>query len=137
MPRSATTSGSPSPRAAPWAIPSTRSDGQKITFQVTQGAAGSSAITWGSTYEFSDGLPQPVLSSAAGKTDLLAFIYNGDKSKWLLAAFVNGFSSTVITQPKGTYRLFPSTGGPSTPVSYSGAFMRRRGLPGHHGRGLV
>ena len=103
--------------------PSNPADGQKIILQITQGAGGSFAITWGSAYEFSDGLSQPVLSTTAGQTDLLAFIYNAARSKWLLAAFVKGFSSVVITQPKGTYRLFPSTSGPSSAVSFSGPFM--------------
>ena len=103
--------------------PANPTDGQKITFQVTQGAGGSATITWGSSYEFSDGLPQPTLSTKAGQTDLLGFIYNAAKGKWLLAAFVNGFSSDDVTQPQGTYRLFPSTNGPSSPVSYSGPFM--------------
>jgi hypothetical protein len=104
--------------------PSSPTDGQKMTLQVTQGSAGSSTITWGSAYEFSTGLPQPTLSTAAGQTDLLAFIYNGSKSKWLLAAFVNGFASPAgpPPPPKGTYRLFPSTNGPSSAVSYSGPF---------------
>ena len=103
--------------------PANPTDGQKIIFQITQGAAGSATMTWGSSYEFSDGLPQPTLSTKAGETDLLGFIYNGDKSKWLLATFVNGFSSTTVTPPAGTYRLFPSTNGPSSPVSYSGPYM--------------
>jgi hypothetical protein len=71
--------------------PSNPSDGQQIIFQITQGAAGS-AITWGSSYEFSAGLPQPTLSTNAGQTDVLGFVYNAVKGKWLLAAFVNGFS---------------------------------------------
>lgn len=102
--------------------PSNPVDGQKITFQITQGN-GSSVITWDSSYEFSTGLPQPTLSTAAGQTDLLAFIYNQAKGKWLCAAFVQGFSSTAIAQPSGTYRLFPATNGPSTPVQYSGPFL--------------
>ena len=72
--------------------PANPTDGQQIIFQITQGTAGSAAITWGSIYEFSDGLPQPTLSTTAGKTDLLGFIYNAGKSSWLFAAFVNGFS---------------------------------------------
>ena len=67
-------------------------DGQQIIFQITQGSGGSAVITWGTVYEFSAGLPQPTLSTAAGQTDLLGFIYNAAKSSWLLAAFVNGFS---------------------------------------------
>ncbi len=72
--------------------PSNPADGQQIIFQVTQGTTGSAAITWGSSYEFSTGLPQPTLSTAPGQTDLLGFIYNAAVGNWLLAAFVNGFS---------------------------------------------
>ena len=37
---------------------------------------------------------------------------------------MNGFASTVVPPPPpGTYRLFPSTNGPSSPVSYSGPFL--------------
>jgi hypothetical protein len=59
--------------------------------QITQGPGGGFSVGWGTAYEFSDGLPQPVLSSQAGKTDLFGFIYNAAKGKWLLAAFLNGF----------------------------------------------
>jgi hypothetical protein len=72
--------------------PANPSDGQQIIFQVTQGSGGSFTLTWGSSYEFSTGLPQPTLSTAAGQTDLLGFVYNAAKRTWLLAAFVNGFS---------------------------------------------
>jgi hypothetical protein len=72
--------------------PSNPADGQQIIFQITQGSGGSAAITWDTGYEFSAGLPQPTLSTAAGHTDLLGFIYNAAKGKWLLGAFVNGFS---------------------------------------------
>jgi hypothetical protein len=106
-------------------IPSNPTDGQKITFQVTQGGSGSSTVSWNSGgYEFSAGLPQPTLSTTAGQTDLLGFIYNASKSKWLLAAFVSGFASPPPqTGGSGTFRLFPSTNGPATPVSYSGPFL--------------
>ncbi len=72
--------------------PSNPVNGQQILFQITQGAGGSFTITWGSAYDFSVALPQPTLSTAAGQTDLLGFIYNAAKSSWLLAAFLNGFS---------------------------------------------
>jgi len=107
------------------ANPANPTDGQKITFQITQGSAGSSTMTWGSAYEFSIGLPQPTLSTTAGQTDLLGFIYNQAKAKWLLAAFIPGFASTTVTvtPPAGTYRLYSSVSGPTSPVSYSGPFM--------------
>jgi len=109
--------------------PANPADGQKITFQVTQGAGAPFSLSWSSGYEFSAGLPQPTLSTAAGQTDLLGFIYNANKGKWLLVAFVSGFASTTVTPPPpGKYRLFAATNGaitngPATPVSYSGPFL--------------
>jgi Domain of unknown function (DUF4082) len=105
------------------ATPTNPTDGQKITLQVTQGTGGSYTITWGTGYEFSTGLPQPTLSTAVGDTDLLGFVYNSSLGKWLLAGFVSGFASApVVTPPSGTYRLFPTTNGPSSPASYGGPF---------------
>ncbi len=110
--------------------PSNPTDGQKITFQVTQGSGGSFTLAWSSAFEFSAGLPQPTLSTTAGLTDLLCFIYNATKGMWLLAAFVPGFTTpaggptpTPTPTPTGTYRLFPTTSGPATPVSYGGPFI--------------
>jgi hypothetical protein len=72
--------------------PANPSDGQQIIFQITQGSGGSATITWGTAYEFSTALPEPTLSTTAGHTDLLGFIYDAGRQTWLLAAFVNGFS---------------------------------------------
>ena len=72
--------------------PANPANGQQIIFQVTQGSGGSFTLSWGSSYEFSSELPQPSLSTTAGQTDLLGFIYNAAKGAWLLAAFVNGFA---------------------------------------------
>jgi hypothetical protein len=74
------------------ANPANPANGQQIIFQITQGSGGSAAITWDTAYAFSTGLPQPTLSTAAGQTDLLGFIYDAGSRTWLLAAFVNGFS---------------------------------------------
>ena len=106
-------------------IPANPTDGQKITFQVTQGTGAPFTLSWSSGYEFAAGLAQPTLSTTAGQTDLLGFIYNANKGKWLLVAVVTGFASTGGSQgpPPGTYRLFASTNGPSSPVSYSGPFV--------------
>jgi IPT/TIG domain len=87
--------------------PTNPADGQKIVFQITQGAAGSSTITWGSAFQFSSGLPQPTLSTTAGQTDLLGFIYNAAKGTWLLVAFVNGFSPIIFPTVSG---VSPNTG---------------------------
>ena len=104
--------------------PTNALDGQKIVLQITQGSGGSYGLTWGSGFEFSTGLPQPTLSTAAGDTDLFAFIYNAAKGKWLMAAFINGFTSVAVAPPPpGTFRLFPSTNGPSTAASYSGPYL--------------
>jgi hypothetical protein len=72
--------------------PANSVNGQQIIFQVTQGPGGGFTLSWDSAYEFSSSLPRPALSTAAGQTDLLGFIYNAAKARWLLAAFVNGFS---------------------------------------------
>lgn len=72
--------------------PANPADGQRIIFQITQGSAGDATVNWGSAYEFTSQLPQPVLSTSAGQTDVLGFVYSAPKGKWLLAAFVNGFS---------------------------------------------
>jgi hypothetical protein len=113
-------------------IPANPTDGQKITFQVTQGTGGPYTLSWVSGYAFSAGLAQPTLSTTAGDTDLLCFIYNSSKSAWLLAAFVNGFAASTVTPTPtpsptptsgpSTYRLFPLLAGPGTAVSYSGPF---------------
>ena len=67
-------------------------DGQQIVFQITQGTGAPYTISWASGYEFSARLPQPTLSTTAGLTDLLGFVYDATKGTWLLAAFLNGFS---------------------------------------------
>jgi hypothetical protein len=72
--------------------PSNPADGEQIIFQITQGTGAPFTITWGGGYEFSTGLPQPRLSTGAGQTDLLGFVYNATSGTWLLAAFLNGFS---------------------------------------------
>jgi hypothetical protein len=74
------------------ASPVNAENGQQIIFQVTQGSGGPFTLTWDSGYEFSSDLPQPALSTGAGQTDLLGFVYNGFLGAWLMAAFVNGFA---------------------------------------------
>jgi hypothetical protein len=72
--------------------PGNPADGQKIIFQVTQDGAGGRVLSFGNAYEFCTALPSPTLSTTPGATDVLGFVYNAAKGKWLLIAFVNGFS---------------------------------------------
>jgi len=66
-------------------------DGQKIIFRITQDGSGSRTLAYGTAYAFSATLPQPVLTTTAGKTDYLGFIYAASVSKWRLLALVQGF----------------------------------------------
>jgi hypothetical protein len=72
--------------------PSNPTNGEQIIFQITQGTGAPFTITWASGYQFSTALPQPTLSTSAGQTDLLGFVYNSTTGTWLFAAFLNGFS---------------------------------------------
>lgn len=74
------------------ATPANPANGEQIIFQVTQGPGSPFTLAWDSGYEFSSDLPQPTLSTTAGQTDLLGFIYNATKGTWLFAAFLNGFN---------------------------------------------
>jgi hypothetical protein len=65
-------------------------DGQRITFQVRQGGAGGFRIAWGSQYNFGNA-GAPVLSTAAGATDVVGFIYNAALASWLCAGAALGF----------------------------------------------
>ena len=79
------------------ANPTNPTDGQKIVVQVTQGSGGPYTLSFGTAYGFAAALPSPELSTAAGSTDLLAFIYNAGMEEWLLVAYVTGFSATAAT----------------------------------------
>jgi hypothetical protein len=72
------------------ATPTNPVDGQKMLVWVTQGTGGGFTLAYGTGYEFTAGLPAPTLSTAAGATDLLGFIYNAAKGKWVFVAFLAG-----------------------------------------------
>lgn len=72
--------------------PSNPVDGQRIDIMVTQDATGSRLLTYNAAFEFSTSLPSPTLSTGASVTDILGFIYNAAKSKWLFVAFLSGFA---------------------------------------------
>ncbi len=70
--------------------PSNGADGQRITFQITQGGGGGFAVAWGGAYDFG-AAGAPTLSAAAGKTDVLGFIYNAALTSWLCVGSALGF----------------------------------------------
>lgn len=72
------------------ANPTNPTDGQRITFQLTQDSTGSRTVTWGSAYNFGTG-GTPVLSTAANLTDVIGFVYNATKTQWLAAGAALGF----------------------------------------------
>lgn len=61
--------------------PSNPVDGQVIRFRITQGGAGSFTTAWGTAYDFGAS-GAPVLSTAAGKVDVVGFEYVASISKW-------------------------------------------------------
>ncbi len=64
-------------------------DGQRITFQVTQGANGLT-LNWGSMYKFG-AAGAPTVSTTVGSTDVIGFIYNQSLASWLCAGAALGF----------------------------------------------
>jgi len=75
-------------------VPSNVRDGQKITFQVTQDGTGNRTLTWptGSSGDYSFGSGSaPTLSTTAGDTDLIGFVYNAAKARWLCLGSATGF----------------------------------------------
>lgn len=70
--------------------PTNPTDGQRITFHVTQDATGSRLLTYDTGYSFGSSAA-PTLSTAAGKLDVLGFVYNAAKGKWLYTGSTGGF----------------------------------------------
>ena len=70
--------------------PSSPTDGQQIKFQITQDATGSRTVTWGAIYDFGTA-GAPALSTAANATDIIGFVYNAAKSKWMCLGSALGF----------------------------------------------
>jgi hypothetical protein len=63
-------------------IPANPTAHQVIIFEVTQDATGSRTLSYSSAYAFTAGAPAPILSTTAGATDYLLFIYSGTAGKW-------------------------------------------------------
>jgi hypothetical protein len=65
-------------------------DGQRITFQVTQGGTGGCTLTWSSQFRFG-AAGAPTLSAAVGDTDVIGYIYNASLNSWLCVGAALGF----------------------------------------------
>jgi hypothetical protein len=74
------------------ANPTNPTDGQRVIFAVTQGSGGSHTLSYGTAYEFSASLPAPTLSTSAGVTDYLGFVYSAAAGQWRFLAFQGGFA---------------------------------------------
>lgn len=72
------------------ANPTNPTDGQEIRVQVTQGGSGSYTLAYGTAYDFG-AAGSPTLSTAVGAIDVLTFVYNATKAKWLYLGASLGF----------------------------------------------
>jgi hypothetical protein len=74
--------------------PTSPADGQKITLEVVQDATGGRTVTWGTGIQFG-AAGAPTLSTAAGKRDVLGFLYSAAAGSgagaWLCTGPVTGF----------------------------------------------
>lgn len=73
------------------AAPANPAPGQKLLYRFTQDATGSRTLTWNAVFKFTTDVPAPTLSTAAGKTDYVGFIYDADKTQWECVAVSRGY----------------------------------------------
>lgn len=66
-------------------------DGQKLLLELTQDGTGSRTVSFTSETRFGTDITSITLSTAAGKTDRIGFIYNSAATKYDVVAFVKGF----------------------------------------------
>jgi len=66
-------------------------DGQRVLWEIAQDGTGSRTLTLGTKFAFGSDITTAVLSTAAGKKDLLGAIYNQTADKWYVVAFVKGY----------------------------------------------
>jgi hypothetical protein len=72
--------------------PSNLTDGQKLLFEVVQDATGSRTLAYGTKYKFSTDVPQPTLTTTAGATDYLGFVYRAADDELHLLGVNRGFA---------------------------------------------
>jgi hypothetical protein len=72
------------------ASPSNPVDGETIKFQLTQDATGTRILTWNTVFDFG-ALGTATLSITPSVTDIVGFVYNAAKSKWLYLGSLLGY----------------------------------------------
>lgn len=65
-------------------------DGQRIRVEVTQDATGSRTLAYGTAFDWGTA-GAPVLTTTAGKTDVLELVYNATAAKWFGLDVFKGF----------------------------------------------
>lgn len=73
--------------------PSNPTNGQVIKYRIRQDGTGTRTLAYNAIFRFSDDVPSPTLSTAAGDTDYLAFIYTSADTKWDCLAVNKGFAA--------------------------------------------
>lgn len=70
--------------------PTNPTNGQHVLVIVTQGTGGNFTLAYDAAYDFGT-VGRPTLSTAAGKVDVLGFVYWSALSKWLCVGAAMGF----------------------------------------------
>lgn len=71
--------------------PSNLTDGQKILVEVKQDGTGSRTLAYNAIYRFGTDVTSPTLTTTAGKTDFLGFVYNSTAAKLDCIAVAKGY----------------------------------------------
>ncbi|SER95203.1 hypothetical protein SAMN05216188_11851 [Lentzea xinjiangensis] len=73
------------------ANPSNPVDGQMLRWEIVQDGTGGRTLTPGSKFVLGTDMPSLVLTSTAGKKDILGAVYNQAADKWYVVALAKGF----------------------------------------------
>lgn len=74
------------------ATPTNPRDGKRILYRLKQDGTGSRTVTWGAGFRFGSTYPAPTLSTTAGYTDYIEFVYNSTDARWDCIDYALGFA---------------------------------------------
>lgn len=100
------------------ATPLNPGDGEKITVVPIQDSSGSRTLSWSSAFAFPGGTA-PVLSTAGGARDIIAFVYDEPMGLWYFAGAITGFSGAITRDPyvAATYQVAAGASSATFPTS--------------------